>query len=80
MTADSDFEIFLVAVPGLEGPLCAETRAKGFKARSTPSGVTRKGGRPEVPPLTTTYPVSPDWRGAAAYCEEAGIGLAGQRS
>jgi hypothetical protein len=69
-----------VAVPGLEGPLCAETRAKGFKARSTPSGVTRKGGRPEVPPLTTTYPVSPDWRGAAAYCEEAGIGLAGQRS
>src|SRR5687768_662008 len=48
MTADSDFEIFLVAVPGLEGPLCAEARAKGFKAKSVPGGVTLKGGWPEV--------------------------------
>jgi putative N6-adenine-specific DNA methylase len=48
MTADSDFEIFLVAVPGLEGPLCAEARAKGFKAKSIPGGVTLKGGWPEV--------------------------------
>jgi putative N6-adenine-specific DNA methylase len=48
MTADNDFEIFLVAVPGLEGPLCAEARAKGFKAKSVPGGVTLKGGWPEV--------------------------------
>ncbi len=46
--ADSDFEIFLVAIPGLEGPLCAEARAKGFKAKSVPGGVTLKGGWPEV--------------------------------
>ena len=48
MTADSDFEIFLVATPGLEGPLCAEARAKGFKAKTVPGGVTLKGGWPEV--------------------------------
>jgi putative N6-adenine-specific DNA methylase len=48
MTEDSDFEIFLVAIPGLEGPLCAEARAKGFKAKSVPGGVTLKGGWPEV--------------------------------
>lgn len=48
MTADSDFEIFLVATPGLEGPLCAEARAKGFKAKTVPGGVTLKGGWREV--------------------------------
>jgi putative N6-adenine-specific DNA methylase len=48
MTAAGDFEIFLVANPGLEGPLCAEARAKGFKAKSIPGGVTLKGGWPEV--------------------------------
>ncbi len=48
MTADSDFEIFLVATPGLEGPVCAEARAKGFKAKTVPGGVTLKGGWPEV--------------------------------
>jgi putative N6-adenine-specific DNA methylase len=48
MTADSDFEIFLVAIPGLEGPLCAEARAKGFKAKSVPGGVTLKGGWSDV--------------------------------
>ena len=48
MTADGDFEIFLVATPGLEGPLCAEARAKGFKAKTVPGGVTLKGGWPEV--------------------------------
>ena len=48
MPADSDFEIFLVAVPGLEGPLCAEARAHGFKAKSVPGGVTLKGGWPQV--------------------------------
>ena len=48
MTADGEFEIFLVATPGLEGPLCAEARAKGFKAKTVPGGVTLKGGWPEV--------------------------------
>lgn len=48
MTTDADFEIFLVATPGLEGPLCAEARAKGFKAKTVPGGVTLKGGWPEV--------------------------------
>jgi putative N6-adenine-specific DNA methylase len=46
--ADGDFEIFLVATPGLEGPLCAEARARGFKAKTIPGGVTLKGGWPEV--------------------------------
>lgn len=48
MTADSSFEIFLVATPGLEGPLCAEARAKGFKAKTVPGGVVLKGGWPDV--------------------------------
>ena len=48
MTADSDFEIFLVAIPGLEGPLCAEARAKGFKAKTVPGGVALKGGWSDV--------------------------------
>jgi putative N6-adenine-specific DNA methylase len=48
MTTEADFEIFLVATPGLEGPLCAEARAAGFKAKSVPGGVTLKGGWPEV--------------------------------
>jgi putative N6-adenine-specific DNA methylase len=48
MTADGEFEIFLVATPGLEGPLCAEARAKGFKAKAVPGGTTLKGGWPEV--------------------------------
>ena len=45
---NSDFEIFLVATPGLEGPLCAEARANGFKAKTVPGGVTLKGGWPDV--------------------------------
>jgi putative N6-adenine-specific DNA methylase len=48
MTEDGVFEIFLVATPGLEGPLCAEARAKGFKAKTVPGGVTLKGGWPDV--------------------------------
>lgn len=48
MSVDTDFEIFLVATPGLEGPLCAEARAKGFKAKTVPGGVALKGGWPEV--------------------------------
>ena len=46
--ADGDFEIFLVATPGLEGPLCAEARARGFKAKTVPGGVVLKGGWPDV--------------------------------
>jgi putative N6-adenine-specific DNA methylase len=48
MTTDGDFEIFLVATPGLEGPLCAEARANGFKAKTVPGGVLLKGGWPDV--------------------------------
>jgi putative N6-adenine-specific DNA methylase len=48
MTTSSEFEIFLVATPGLEGPLCAEVRAKGFKAKSVDGGVVTKGGWPDV--------------------------------
>lgn len=48
MTTDADLEIFLVATPGLEGPLCAEARAKGFKAKTVPGGVALKGGWPDV--------------------------------
>ncbi len=48
MTKDGDFEIFLVATPGLEGPLCAEARAKDFKAKTVPGGVALKGGWSEV--------------------------------
>lgn len=42
------FEIFLVAVPGLEGPLCAEARAHGFKAKTVPGGVTMTGDWSDV--------------------------------
>lgn len=49
MSGEDDFEIFLVAVPGLESVLCEEARAKGF-AQATPvtGGVTIRGGWPEV--------------------------------
>ena len=49
MTTEGDFEIFLVAAPGLEAVLCAEARANGFTA-ATPvkGGVTVSGGWPEV--------------------------------
>jgi len=47
--ADSDFEIFLVAPPGLEPVLCAEMKALGFKApKAVPGGVTVRGGWPDV--------------------------------
>ena len=49
MTAEGDFEIFLVAAPGLESVLCAEARAKGFaQATAIKGGVTIRGGWPEV--------------------------------
>ena len=44
----SSFQIFLVSVPGLEGPLCAEARAHGFKAKTVPGGVELNGGWPDV--------------------------------
>ncbi len=49
MSRDGQFEIFLVAAPGLEAALCAEVRTKGFKqVKAVPGGVTIKGGWPEV--------------------------------
>ncbi|MDD3287734.1 MAG: class I SAM-dependent RNA methyltransferase, partial [Alphaproteobacteria bacterium] len=49
MTKDKNFEIFLMAVPGLESALCAEVRLKGFKQPKTVSGgVIIRGGWPEV--------------------------------
>lgn len=49
MSADGEFEIFLVTAPGFESVLCAEARERGFKA-PTPvtGGVTVQGGWPEV--------------------------------
>lgn len=49
MTPETDFEIFLVTLPGLEAVLCAEAREKGFR-NPTPGtgGVTVTGGWPEV--------------------------------
>jgi putative N6-adenine-specific DNA methylase len=49
MSKQTDFEIFLVAFPGLENALLAEVQDQGF-ARPTvsPGGVTVHGGWPEV--------------------------------
>ena len=45
----AEFEIFLVAAPGLEAVLCAEAQVKGFKsAQAVPGGVTFHGGWPAV--------------------------------
>lgn len=44
-----EFEIFLVASPGLESPLAAEARALGFTTvNPVKGGVTLQGGWPEV--------------------------------
>ena len=49
MTPDDDFEIYLVAFPGLETVLCAEAHAHGFKpVKAVAGGVTFRGGWPEV--------------------------------
>jgi putative N6-adenine-specific DNA methylase len=49
MSSEAEFEIFLVAAPGLETALWAEARALGFKsARYVPGGVTMKGGWADV--------------------------------
>lgn len=46
---DARFEIFLVATPGLEAPLCAEAREAGFSdAQLVSGGVTLQGGWPDV--------------------------------
>lgn len=46
---DQDFEIFLVAPPGLEPYLAAEAAERGFAgALPVPGGVTLRGGWPEV--------------------------------
>lgn len=43
-----DFEIFLVATPGLEAPLAAEVRALGWTPETQPGGVTIRGGWQDV--------------------------------
>ena len=49
MNKSGDFEIFLVAAPGLEAALYAEVKALRFKAtRQVPGGVTVHGGWREV--------------------------------
>jgi putative N6-adenine-specific DNA methylase len=42
------FEIFLVATPGLEVPLCDEAKRAGFDAKVVDGGVAFAGGWPEV--------------------------------
>ena len=49
MTTPAPFDIFLVATPGLEGPLCEEALERGFAdARAVAGGVELRGGWPEV--------------------------------
>lgn len=49
MSTDAEFEIFLVAAPGLEAVLCEEAQAKGFaNPAAVAGGVNVTGGWPEV--------------------------------
>lgn len=49
MTGDADFEIFLVATPGLEAQLCAEAKSIGFgNPKQVPGGVIVRGGWRDV--------------------------------
>jgi putative N6-adenine-specific DNA methylase len=48
MTEPVPFEIYLVATPGLEAPLCAEARAAGFDANVVDGGVSLMGLWPDV--------------------------------
>ncbi len=49
MEDNNDFEIFLIATPGLEAPLCQEASERGFSgARVVAGGVVCRGGWPEV--------------------------------
>ncbi|MFN3526677.1 MAG: class I SAM-dependent RNA methyltransferase, partial [Paracoccus sp. (in: a-proteobacteria)] len=43
-----DFDIFLVATPGLEAPLAAEAAALGWQPVIQPGGVTIRGGWSDV--------------------------------
>ncbi|WP_372802000.1 THUMP domain-containing class I SAM-dependent RNA methyltransferase [Paracoccus seriniphilus] len=46
--SNEDFEIFLVATPGLEQPLASEARELGWQPVVQPGGVTIRGGWPDV--------------------------------
>jgi putative N6-adenine-specific DNA methylase len=49
MSTNTDFEIFLVATPGLERALLAEVQERGFASpRPVKGGITLKGGWPDV--------------------------------
>lgn len=49
MNTGGEFEIFLVAAPGLESVLCQEARTRGFAgARPVEGGVVVRGGWPDV--------------------------------
>ncbi len=48
MTEPAPFEIYLVATPGLEAPLCDEARAAGFDAKVVEGGVAFMGLWPDV--------------------------------
>jgi putative N6-adenine-specific DNA methylase len=48
MTEPVPFEIYLVATPGLEAPLCEEARAAGFDAAVVEGGVAFMGLWPDV--------------------------------
>jgi putative N6-adenine-specific DNA methylase len=48
MTATAPFEIYLVATPGLEAPLCDEAREAGFDAHAADGGVAFMGTWPDV--------------------------------
>lgn len=49
MTDAAAFDIFLVAIPGLEDALCSEARQAGFSgARVVPGGVSFRGGWQDV--------------------------------
>lgn len=48
MDTGAQFDIFLVATPGLEAPLLDEAIAAGFPAQPTDGGITFAGGWPEV--------------------------------
>lgn len=49
MEKDTDLDIFLIATPGLEAPLCAEAQANGIAgAKIVPGGVSCHGTWPEV--------------------------------
>jgi putative N6-adenine-specific DNA methylase len=49
MTNRDDFEIFLVAPPGLEAVLCEEVKAGGFNSpKLVMGGVTTRGGWPDI--------------------------------